>query len=70
MKEITKELQEYEQLSQDRRAVGRYQLTAKEAAELIHDEGGTFNAIIKAYQVGFSRGARYQAARARKGESK
>ncbi len=69
MKEITKELQEYEQLTQDRRA-RLYDLTAKEGAELLHQEGGTFNAILQAYKIGFARGARYQAARTRKGESK
>lgn len=70
MKNIINELKEYDKLFQDRRAIRAYDMTAKEGAELLHQEGGTFNAILQAYKIGFARGARFQAAKARKGGAK
>lgn len=69
MKNIINELKTYDTLSQDRRAVQKYQLTAREAA-ILCQESNSFEMILKAYEIGFARGARYQAAKARKGESK
>lgn len=67
MKNIITELEEYNKLSEDRRAVRPYDLTAREAA-ILNQEENSFQMILQAYKIGFVRGARFQAAKTRKAQ--
>lgn len=67
MKNIISEIKTYDTLSQDRRAVRPYDLTAREAA-ILNQEENSFQMILQAYRLGFTRGARFQAAKTRKAQ--